>query len=91
MVRKLNIKHGDIKIKQHSKAKYLRYVLHETMVREIMALSVLNKISNNLKFEEKQKNRFLTPTLRRLLYNALIQAHFDYACSAWYPDLTKKM
>ena len=91
MVRKLNIKCGDIQIKQHSKVKYLRYMLHETMSGEIMALSVLNKINNKLKFEEKQKNRFLTPTLRRLLYNALIQQHFDYACSAWYPNLTKKL
>ena len=37
------------------------------------------------------KNDFLTPTLRRLLCNALIQPHFDYACSAWYPNLTKKL
>ena len=55
-----------------------------------MALSVINEISNKLKFLY-QKNRFLTPTLRRLLRNALIQPHFDYACSAWYPNLTKKL
>ena len=29
--------------------------------------------------------------LRRLLCNALIQPHFDYASSAWYPNLTQKM
>ena len=34
---------------------------------------------------------FLTLRLRFLLCNALIQPHFDYACSAWYPDLTKKL
>ena len=55
-----------------------------------MALSVINKINNKLKFLQR-KNRFLTPTLRRLLCNALIQPHFDYACSAWYPNLTKKL
>ena len=54
-----------------------------------MALSVINKINNKLKFLYR-KNRFLTPTLRRLLCNALIQPHFDYACSAWYPNLTKR-
>ena len=32
---------------------------------------------------------FLTPKLRCL--NALIQPHFDYACSVWYPNLTKKL
>ena len=28
---------------------------------------------------------------RRLLCNVLIQPHFDYACTAWYPNLTKKL
>ena len=32
---------------------------------------------------------FLTPPLRRLLCNVIIQSHFDYACSAWYPNLKK--
>ena len=60
------------------------------MSEETMTLSIINEISNKLKFIY-WKNRFLTPTLRRLLCNALIQPHFDYACSAWYPKLTKKL
>ena len=36
------------------------------------------------------KNRFLLKDLRRLLCNALIQSHFDYACGAWYSNLKKK-
>ena len=84
-VRKLNIIYGNIKIKQHSKVKYLGCVLDETM-----ALSVINKTNNKLNFLY-QKNRFLTPTLRRLLCNALIQPYFNYACSAWYSNLTKKL
>ena len=84
-VRKLNIIYGNIKIKQHSKVKYLGCVLDETMT-----LSVINKTNNKLNFLY-QKNRFLTPTLRRLLCNALIQPHFNYACSAWYSNLTKKL
>ena len=63
-------------------------MLHETISGETMALSVINKINNQLKFIY-QKNRFLTPTLRRLLCNALIKPNFDYACSAWYPNLTE--
>ena len=55
-----------------------------------MALNVVNKINNKLKFLYR-KNSFLTPALRRLLCNALIQPHFDYACSVWYPNLTKKL
>ena len=55
------------------------------MSGEAMALNVVNKINNKLEF------LFLTPALRRLLCNALIQPHVDYACSAWYPNLTKKL
>ena len=65
-------------------------MLDERMSGETVALSVVNKINNKLKFLYR-KNRFLTSTLRRLLCNALIQPHFDYACSAWYPNLTKKI
>ena len=65
-------------------------MLDETMSGETMALSVRNKINNKLKLPNR-KNRFLTPSLRRLLCNALIQPHFDYACSAWYPNSTKKL
>ena len=64
--------------------------MDETMSGEAMALYVIHKINNKLKFLYR-KNDFLTPTLRRLLFNALIQPHFDYACSAWYPNLTKKL
>ena len=37
------------------------------------------------------KNSFLTPGLRRMLCNALIQPHFDYACPTWYPNLNVKL
>ena len=65
-------------------------MVDEAMSGETMTLSVINKINNKQKFLYR-KNRFLTPTLRRLLCNALIQPHFDYACSAWYRNLTKKL
>ena len=81
---------GDIQSKQHSKVKYLARMLDKTISGETMALSVINKINNKLTFLYR-KNRFLTLTLRRLFCNALIQPHFDYACSAWYPNLNKKL
>ena len=89
-IKKLNIKYGDIQIKQHSKVKYLGCLMDETMSGEAMALYVIYNINNKLKFLYR-KNDFLTPTLRRLLCNALIQPHFNYAGSAWYPNLTKKI
>ena len=60
------------------------------MSGEAMALNAVNKINNKLKFLYR-KNSFLTPALRRLLCNALIQLYFDYAWSVWYPHVTKKL
>ena len=60
------------------------------MSGEPMALKVINKINGKLKFLY-QKNSFLTPGLRRMLCNALIQPHFDYACSVWYPNFNEKL
>ena len=64
--------------------------MNEAMSGEAMALNVRHKINNKLEFLYR-KNVFLTPKLRRLLCNALIQPHFDYACSAWSPIITKKL
>ena len=56
---KLNIKYKDIKIKQHSQAKYLDCAIDETLSGEPMALKALNKINGKLKFIY-HKNKFLT-------------------------------
>ena len=88
-IKKLHIKYGDIQIKQHSKVKYLGCLLDKTMSGEAMVVNI-NKINNKLKFLYR-KNSFLKPALRRLLCDALIQPHFDYASSAWYPNLIKKL
>ena len=55
-----------------------------------MATKVMGKINGKIKFLYR-KNRFLEASLRRLLCNALVQPHFDYACSAWYPNLTQNL
>ena len=65
-------------------------ILEETMSGESMAQKVISKVNARLKFLH-QKNKYLTPNLRCLLCIALIQPHFDYACSAWYPNLSKKL
>ena len=63
---------------------YLGCVLGETTSGEPMALKVISKINGKLKFLYRG-NRFL-----QMLCNALIQPHIDYACPAWYPNLTEK-
>ena len=87
---KLNIIYNGTETKQHSKVTYLGCLLDETMSGESMALKTIKKIDQKLKFLCR-KNCFLTPELRRLFCNAIIQPHFDYACSAWYPNLTQKL
>ena len=57
------------------------------MSGEAMALNIVSKINNKPNFFY----RFLTPALRHLLCNALMQPYFDYACTAWYANLTKKL
>ena len=79
-----------IEIKQHAKVKYLGSILDESLSGESMALNVIDKINSHLKFLHRQ-NRFLTPPLSRLLCNALIQPLFDYACTTWFPNLSKKL
>ena len=88
-IRKLNISYGSLKIKQYSEVTYLGCILDESLSGESMALNVVSKINTRLKFLYR-KGKFLSPQLRRLLCNALIQPHFDYACSVWYPNLNKK-
>ena len=87
---KLNISYKNIDIKQFSKVCYLGCILDETLSGESMALNVINKVSFKLKFLYRQ-NSYLTPALRRLLCNALIQPHFDYACLAWQPNLNQNL
>ena len=87
--RKLNINFKNIK-KTHSQLTYLGCVLDKTLSGEPTALKALNKTNGELRFFYR-KNKFLTPALRRKLFNALIQSHYDYACSTWYPNLNEKL
>ena len=88
--RDLDLRYGDIEIKQHSKVTYLGCILDNDLSGESMATKVLRLVNNRLKFLYR-KQKFLTLSLCRLLCNALIQPHYDYACSAWYPSLNKRL
>ena len=86
----LNIRYGDTEIKQHTKVTYLGCILDNDLSGESKVTKVLSLINGRLKFLYR-KQKFLTYSLRRLLCNALIQPHYDYACSAWYPSLNKRL
>ena len=78
---KLKTSYGSLKIKQYSEVIYLGYTIDESLSGESVVLSVVSKINTRLK---------LFVTSRPLPCNGLIQPHFDYACSVWYPNLNKK-
>ena len=84
----MNINYRGTSIKQHTSVKYLGCILDQTLSGESMSQYVLNKINSKLRFLYR-KQSFLTPALKRSLCNALIQPHFDFACSAWYLGLNK--
>ena len=86
----LNIRYGAVHIKQYHTVSYLGCVLDENLSGETMALHIIKKINTRLWFLYR-KNRFLSQPLCRLLCNAIIQPHFDYGCSAWYPYLNKSL
>ena len=86
----LDIRCGEIKIKQHTQVTYLGCILDNNLSGESMATKVLGLVNGRLKFLYR-KQSFLDYPLRRLLCNALIQPHYDYACSAWYPNLSKRL
>ena len=61
-----------------------------TMSGESMAHKVISKASARLKLLN-WRNKYLRPDLFHSLCNALIQPHFDSACSVLYPNLSKKL
>ena len=82
------IKRHGVTLKQFSTVEYLGCLLDETLSGREMALKVLKKVNGKLRFLYRQ-GKYLNPRLRRMLCNTLIQPHFDFACSAWYPNLTQ--
>ena len=65
-LQKLEIIYNNIRIKQHSQVTYLGCILEETMSVESMAHKVISKVNARLKFLHR-KNKYLTPSLCRLL------------------------
>ena len=86
----LNINYCNKVIEQKSSVKYLGVTLDSMLNGRSMVESILSKINNKLKFLYR-KQRFLTKDIRTLLCNSLIQPHYDFACSSWYPLLTKNL
>ena len=87
---KLSTSYGDYSLKQHNTVEYLGCYLDSNLNGESMARGVLKKINTNLNFLWRQSN-YLNYLSRRLLCNALIQPHFEYVYTLWYPVLSKAL
>ena len=87
---KLSISYGDYSLKQHNTAEYLGSYLDSNHHGESMSCRVLKEISTKVNFLWRQSNYLNYPS-RRLLSNNLIQPHFDYGCTSWYPLLSKNL
>ena len=85
---KLNICFQNHSIKQYNCVEYLGGLLDNNFSGESMTRRALKKINEKLRFLYGQAI-FLNPACKQLLCNALIQPHFDYGCTSWYPLLCK--
>ena len=68
--------------------KNLCLALEQCLFGAYMATSVIQKANARLKFLYRKRG-FLNLTTNKLLVMSLIQCHFDFACSLWYPGLSK--
>ena len=81
---KLNICFQDHSIKQYNCVECLGCLLDNNLFGESMTRKALKKI-----YGKYRQAIFLNPACKRLLCNALIQPHFDYGCTSWYPLICK--
>ncbi|MCU7801520.1 MAG: reverse transcriptase family protein [gamma proteobacterium symbiont of Lucinoma myriamae] len=77
-------------IEPKDNVKYLGAILEQYLTGESMVNSILQKANARLKFLYR-KQKFLNLHTKKLLVTSLIQCHFDYACSFWYPGLSKML
>ncbi len=83
----LNVTCNHTPISSTKSVKYLGAVLDKSLVGE-MASGIFGKVYSRIKFLY-WCSKFFDIKTRKLLASALIQCHYDYACSLWYSSLTK--
>ena len=84
----MNISCEGTSIEAKDNLKYLGAVLDHCLSGENMVTSFIQKANARLKFLYR-KQRFLNFKTKKLLVMLMIQCHFDYACSFWYPGISK--
>ena len=73
-------------IKNVNSVKYLGIQIDEDLAGESIVKEIVKKANTRLKFLYRCKD-LLNFESRKTLCTALIQCHFDYACSSWFPGI----
>ena len=75
-------------IKNVKSVKYLGLQLDDDLSGESIVNEITKKVNSRLRFLYRYKD-YLSTESRITLCNALIQCHFDYSCSSWFPGINK--
>ena len=89
-VKCFDVKCGDKSIKVVNTVKYLGIQIDNDLSCTNLVANIVNKCNTRLKFLYRHRE-MLSYKSRKTLCNALIQCHFDYACSSWYPGIGKTL
>merc|ERR1712121_62348 len=87
-VESFEIRCGEEIIKHVKSVKYLGVQIDENFSGDSIVKEIIKKAKTRLKFLYRRKN-LLNLQCRKTLCSALIQCHFDYSCSSWYPGIDK--
>ena len=89
-VSEFSVEYGNTKISSKKCVRYLGVTIDQCLSGDAMATSIISKTIGKLKFLYRYKS-ILSQNLRKKLSTALLQCHFDYCATAWYPSLSIKM
>ena len=84
----MNVTCGETMVASTKSVRYLGVDLDQFLVGNYIAENILKKGNSRLKFLWRHA-KFLNTKSGKLFASALIQCHFDYACSAWFSGLQK--
>ena len=89
-VKSFEVKCGNVKINNVNDVKYLGLQINDNLSGEHTVKNILKKANSRLKFLYRYRDMLKLST-RKTLCTALIQCHFDYSCSSWYPSINKNL
>ena len=89
-VKEFSITCNEHSISSQNSVKYLGLNIDQFLSGDIVVQNIIQKANSRLRFLYRH-GKCLSEGSRKTLSMALIQCHFDYACSSWYAGLNKKL